>query len=287
MAAKIYRGSQHSVIRPSQNLILDCVQSVLRVSGDGTVVGRHKRFLFEELHRTEEFFKACEKMKGWRYATSAVDLEGIPTHNRLQLGPQYPEFALAGESNAGKSTLLNLLAGKEAQRVALAKASRRAGRTQMLNFFTLHAGVNGCLVDLPGYGGALVPDSQVEKWQELVGDYLRLRSEQEHRLRLVFILTDIVKGISNRDRYFMDYLEELGIPFQLVLTKADTLTSARKYEGEVKRARGYLQKKSLAEPFIHVLSAPMNFGVTELRATLLAKSRTPIRPTEPTKKPPP
>eukprot|EP00494_Astrolonche_serrata_P003692 UN03699 len=72
-------------------------------------------------------FNEAANQKAWRYMDSAVDVEGIPTNMKLQLGPLYPEFAFAGESNAGKSTLLNKIAGKEAERVKLARSSQKAG----------------------------------------------------------------------------------------------------------------------------------------------------------------
>ena len=64
-----------------------------------------------------------------------------------------PEYAFIGRSNVGKSSLINMITGRN----KLAKISGRPGKTQLINHFTMDAGL-WSLVDLPGYGYAKVPE---------------------------------------------------------------------------------------------------------------------------------
>ena len=82
-----------------------------------------------------------------------------------------PEFAFAGRSNVGKSSLINALTGRK----TLARVSHTPGRTQQLNFFDL--GERARLVDMPGYGYAAVSKTKVSSWDGLMKDYLRGRAK--------------------------------------------------------------------------------------------------------------
>ena len=92
-----------------------------------------------------------------------------------------PEFAFAGKSNVGKSSLINALMNRK----ALARTSSQPGKTQTINFYN----INGALyyVDLPGYGYAKVPQSEKVKWGRMIENYLH----KSQMLKCVFLLVDI------------------------------------------------------------------------------------------------
>ena len=124
-----------------------------------------------------------------------------------------PEIAFAGRSNVGKSSLINALTG----RTSLARVSVTPGRTRELNFFTLGKDDQLYLVDMPGYGYAKAPKSQVKGWTRLIGEYLKGRRE----LKRVFLLIDARHGIKANDRETMKLMDEAAVSYQVVLTKAD------------------------------------------------------------------
>ncbi len=128
--------------------------------------------------------------------------------------PQWPEIAFAGRSNVGKSTLINSLTNRS----SLAKASRTPGRTQAINFFLINDGIS--FVDLPGYGFARVPEKMRLSWGPMVEAYLAGREN----LRLVVLILDIRRELRDEDRNLLLWLADKGLPWQLVLTKADKLS---------------------------------------------------------------
>jgi len=139
----------------------------------------------------------------------------------------FPEVAISGKSNVGKSSLINVLVNRK----NLAKTSSSPGRTQLINFFR----VNGVLslVDLPGYGYAKVSLEVRKTWKPMVESYLQTRRE----VRLVILIVDARRSGSADDLALLDWLDYHNIPSLVVLTKADKLS-------QIERAR---QKKALAE----------------------------------------
>ena len=135
-------------------------------------------------------------------------------YKSAQLPPaQWPEFAFAGRSNVGKSSLINRLL----KRKNLVKVSSRPGKTQSLNFFLVDDALY--LVDLPGYGYAKVAKTMQNDWQTLITDYLMTRET----LRCVVMIIDIRHPLKKQDRELHDWLLENGIPCLAVYTKADKL----------------------------------------------------------------
>ena len=138
---------------------------------------------------------------------SAPDLESCPDES-------LPEFAFIGRSNVGKSSLLNMLAGKE----GLARVSPTPGFTKLINMFTMNK--TWRLVDLPGYGFAAGAKKDSERFNEAVLDYL------EHRKNLccVFALIDSSLPPQAIDLEFLEWLTTHHRPYVLVFTKTDTVT---------------------------------------------------------------
>lgn len=124
-----------------------------------------------------------------------------------------PEFAFAGRSNVGKSTLLNRLLGRK----GLAKTSGTPGKTQSINFFD----VNGRIyfVDLPGYGYAKAPKALRVRWNKSIAEYIRGRD----CLKLAIQLVDARHQPSDKDLEMLEMLEEAEIPTLIVATKIDKL----------------------------------------------------------------
>lgn len=127
------------------------------------------------------------------------------------------ELALAGRSNAGKSSALNALLGRH----RLAHVSKAPGRTQALNFFRL--GDGRFLVDLPGYGYAAVSRAKRELWGELVTRYLLTR----RCLRGLFLICDIRRSLGSLDHQLLEWFMATGKPVHVLLTKADKLSRAQ------------------------------------------------------------
>lgn len=145
--------------------------------------------------------------------------------------PDYPEVVFVGRSNVGKSSLINMLAGRN-----VAKVSKQPGRTRAINYFLLEDKVY--LVDVPGYGYARVSKSEREKWKEMMEKYFL---ERKDNIKMAFLLIDSVVGPQPLDEQMVEWFEYYGIPFTIVLTKSDkasqrelaeTLRKVRKFVGE-------------------------------------------------------
>lgn len=198
-----------------------------------------------ELERGRKLFsRPC------RFVVSAVSERDFPP-------TACPEIALAGRSNAGKSSLLNALTGYR----DLARTSRQPGRTQMINFFAVEDRL--ALVDLPGYGYAKAPKREVADWRSLVERYLTARPN----LRRVLVLVDARRGLMESDRTLMAGLTELGMAFQIVLTKADTV-KADDLKSVLSNVARQIEDYPAAVPAVIATSARKNRGLDRLRAEL-------------------
>lgn len=166
------------------------------------------------------------------------------------------EVALAGRSNAGKSSALNVLT----QQRQLARVSKTPGRTQLLNFFIVEPGRH--LVDLPGYGYAQVPDAVRRHWQFLLERYLRERTA----LRGLLLLMDIRHPLTALDRQLLDGCAFRGLPAHVLLTKADKLS-----RGAALAALAALRQNVRADypqTSVQLFSALTRQGVAEAYARL-------------------
>ncbi|KAJ8656191.1 ribosome biogenesis GTP-binding protein YsxC [Lichtheimia ornata] len=121
-----------------------------------------------------------------------------------------PEVAVVGRSNVGKSSLLNRLASSTVVRV-----SDKPGLTQQINFFSV--GRLFFMVDMPGYGFALVDEKERQAWRQLMEDYISSRKI----LKRVYVVIDARHGLKIADLDFLQMLNSKRVRFQIVLTKCD------------------------------------------------------------------
>ena len=157
---------------------------------------------------------------GWlhtaKFLTTAPQLHFLPPL-------EVPEIAFVGRSNAGKSTCINTLT----QQKQLAFASKKPGRTQHINLFSLgkQGATDAVLADLPGYGYAAVPKQDKIRWQQVMANYLVTREN----LKAIVLMCDPRHGLTELDEVLLDVVRprvEEGLKFLVVLTKADKLTRA-------------------------------------------------------------
>ena len=167
------------------------------------------------------------------------------------------EIAFAGRSNVGKSSLINALFNQK----KLAKTSSTPGRTQQLNFFDFDGKLY--LVDLPGYGYAQAPEKLVRQWQEILKAYLRGRPN----LRRVFLLIDSRHGIKKEDAEIMKMLDVAAVPYQIVLTKADKISSAE-LDKVVTTVSEELKKHAAALVDIIITSSEKKIGLDICKAEI-------------------
>ena len=169
--------------------------------------------------------------------------EFITSNNRADTLPpaNLPEYAFIGRSNVGKSSLINMLADNK----KLAKTSATPGKTQLINHFKIND--SWYLVDLPGYGYAKTSKQNRKHFQKLITDYLSTRKN----LVNTFVLVDARHEPQKIDLAFMEWLGKNRIPFSIVFTKADKLSSnqlnknIKKYKQKLLR-----QWESLPKTFI-------------------------------------
>ena len=140
-----------------------------------------------------------------KFLKSASDVSGCPQDNT-------PEIALAGRSNAGKSSFINGLHGS-----SIAKISGKPGKTRLLNFFEV--GESYRLVDMPGYGFASVSAKEMKLWQEMIENYLSLRGN----LRGLILIMDVRRNWTQDEQLLVDFMSARELPSVVVLTKADKL----------------------------------------------------------------
>ena len=150
------------------------------------------------------------KITSAEFVISNSDVSKCPKEN-------LPEYAFIGRSNVGKSSLINMLT----QRKSLAKTSGRPGKTQLINHFLINK--NWFLVDLPGYGYARVSKSSKKVFQKFITAYFSKRKQ----LVSAFVLIDCRHAPQKIDLEFMQWLGENQIPFSILFTKADKLSTIK------------------------------------------------------------
>jgi len=167
---------------------------------------------------------------------------------------QRPEVAFCGRSNIGKSSLLNTLTNSR----GMARTSASPGRTQTINFFLVNERMY--FVDLPGYGYAKVSKTVRESWRDMIEGYLGNRES----LKLALMLVDSRIPPTESDRMLKTWLDDHGIPNDVVLTKVDKLS-----QNELNRAlRTGAQTLNTKE--IIAFSAVTGYGKDEILAKIRA-----------------
>ena len=150
------------------------------------------------------------KIKSADFVISNTNIDKCPKE-------RIPEYAFIGRSNVGKSSLINMLTGRK----SLAKTSGKPGKTQLINHFKINN--NWFLVDLPGYGYAKVSKKNRSIFAKFIYEYL----EKRENLICTFVLVDSRHEPQKIDMLFMEWLGENQIPFVIVFTKMDKLSSSQ------------------------------------------------------------
>lgn len=174
---------------------------------------------------------------------SAVRPEQYPSEG-------YPEFALAGRSNVGKSSFINKMIGRK----SLARTSSKPGKTQTLNFYKIEEQL--FFVDVPGYGYAKVSKSSRETWEKFIQEYM---TEREH-LRAVIQIVDLRHPPSADDCNMYDFLVNYNIPAIVVATKADKIPKG-KWDKHLKIVRDKLEMRSFDK--LILFSSEKGIGMEE------------------------
>ena len=160
-----------------------------------------------------------------------------------------PEFAFIGRSNVGKSSLINMLTSKK----GLAKTSGTPGKTQLINHFLINE--HWYLVDLPGYGYAKVSRTQRSTFERFIADYLTKRET----LYNIFVLLDARLEPQKIDLEFMNWCGQKGLPFSMVFTKIDKLSSTALQKNLAKYKKEML-KVWAERPPVFTTSSDSGFG---------------------------
>lgn len=157
------------------------------------------------------------------FLTSAAGRDGWPK-------PLRPEIALAGRSNAGKSSFINALTGNS----KTAKVSQVPGKTRLLNFF--NAGESYSVVDMPGYGFSKRSGDEQSEWGALVEEFIAERET----LRGVLLLMDVRRSWEAEEQMVLDFAQAHGRRVAVALTKADTVSrnEAEKLKAALQRVSG-------------------------------------------------
>lgn len=164
-----------------------------------------------------------------------------------------PEYAFIGRSNVGKSSLINMLT----QRKGLAMTSSTPGKTMLINHFIVNN--EWYLVDLPGYGFARRGKAGMESLRTLIEDYILEREQMTN----LFVLIDSRLEPQKIDLEFMEWLGENGVPFSIIFTKSDKLTSG-KLKDNINRYLKKLRDQWEELPPYFVSSAENRLGRKEI-----------------------
>ena len=164
--------------------------------------------------------------------------------------------ALAGRSNAGKSTALNAITDQK----SLAKTSKTPGRTQLINLFMIDE--SNRLTDLPGYGFAKVSKDQKAQWQKTLSLYLQERK----CLKALIVFMDIRHPLKETDKQMVQWAVTANMPVHVVLSKADKLKSGARKTALLTANKRFARISETITS--QIFSATSKIGLEELIAKL-------------------
>ncbi|NVK64535.1 MAG: YihA family ribosome biogenesis GTP-binding protein [Flavobacteriales bacterium] len=186
------------------------------------------------------------KINKAEFVISNTDYKKGPTDGK-------PEYAFIGRSNVGKSSLINMLTNNK----KLAKTSGKPGKTQLINHFVIND--EWYLVDLPGYGYAKASKQSRAKWEQFIVEYLT----NQDSLINIFVLLDSRLEPQKIDLEFMNWCGEKELPFSMVFTKIDKLSSTQLQKNLAKYKKEML-KYWEALPPVFTTSSESKFGREKL-----------------------
>lgn len=194
----------------------------------------------------------------WQFFWASPSIETLPPMQGV-------EIAFAGRSNVGKSSLINALTNRN----GLARTSHTPGRTQELIFFKGPGPLDARtpelrLVDMPGYGYASAPKTQIASWTKLIHQFLLGRAS----LARVYVLIDSRHGFKDADNEVLTTLDKAAVSYQIVLTKADQVKKAA-LEQTMAAMAEKLRKHPAAFPDMLVTSSRDSSGMAEMRAAIV------------------
>ena len=158
------------------------------------------------------------KQENLQMVIKSVNLETVCGVTSVLPKNEKPEFAFAGRSNVGKSSLINALLNRK----SYARTSQQPGKTQTINYYNVNDGLY--FVDLPGYGYAKVSKEMKEKWGKLIEKYL-VKSEM---LKVIFLLVDIRHEPTADDKSMYDWIVANNRTPVIVATKLDKINRSQK-----------------------------------------------------------
>lgn len=156
------------------------------------------------------------------------------------------EIALAGRSNAGKSSLLNVWA-----QTKIAKVSQAPGKTRLLNFF--QKANSYILVDMPGYGYASRGGEEVRMWRKMVQNYLKQRPQ----LAGLVLLMDMARDWEEDEELIAQFTMNMDLPVAIGLTKSDKFK-----KNDIEKAIARIKKQSRIDE-VFALSSQTRAGCEE------------------------
>ena len=179
------------------------------------------------------------KVKSAALETVCGITSSLPVHT-------LPEYAFAGRSNVGKSSLINALL----QRKSLARTSAEPGKTQTINFYLVNEALY--FVDLPGYGYAKTSRETREKWGRMIERYLQTSGV----LKKVFLLVDMRHEPNANDIQMLEWVRAAGFTPVVIMTKADKLSrnEQARMQQLIRRTLS-LRKEDVLIPFSSVTKA--------------------------------
>ena len=180
------------------------------------------------------------KKQKMTFLKSAVKMKDFPEGDMK-------EIAFAGRSNAGKSSLINVLAGQK-----IAKVSQAPGKTRLLNFFKM--GDSYIIVDMPGYGYASRGQDEQKLWKKMVEGYL----SQRPQLAGLVLLMDMARDWQMDEEVLAQYAMKHDIPILVGLTKSDKFSKR-----DIEKAISRIKKQSRLEE-VFPISAQTQQGCEEL-----------------------